>query len=375
MKGFFNSMTFKILISALLTFLIFGCSSNEEIESNHDFYNYLQRLKALNIESTTVFDDENLSFNTPLRSLVDEDGNLIVVNHTDWTLHYVKENGELIDKKGGLGRGPGEFIGINDLTLGCDNTLFALDKRLQKLSSYSFKENRLEHLGDKLLPNYSPLSMQSFYDCGNKGKFGIFKLFLSSDDNFNSLTVYKLNDSLQLKEKVIELTSDEMIKTGNEVKDNAIGFKNYWHFKEDKLYYTYSDSLDVNILELTDSKRQSISAQKVPTFEFSEQLRSEFKEYFGPNISAMDGLENEIENRQVLPFFYSYTANDKFSFFTISNLGSKPGIILRLNHETQELKTIDSPSIFQLFDVHENKLFGIQNVDGDQSLVRITLSE
>lgn len=368
-------MDFKIFFSCFLTFLIIGCTSNQEDKYDHDFYNYLYSIETLDIESTTVFDDESLSFNSPLRIVVDKDGNLIVVNHADWTLHYLKENGELIDKKGGLGRGPGEFLGVNDLTLGCDNTLFALDKRLQKISTYSFKENELEHLGDELLPNYSPLSMQSFYDCGNKGKFGVFKVFHSSDDNFNSLTVYELDDSLHLKDKVIEFTPDEIMKAGGEVIDNTIGFKNYWHFKDDKLFYTYSDSLDVHILELSDSKRHSISAPEVPAFEFDEQLKSEFLDFFGPSISIMDGLENEIENRQVLPFFYSYIANDKFSFFTISNLGSKPGIILRLNHETQEFRKIDSPVIFQLFDVHENKLYGIQNVDGAQSLVRITLSE
>lgn len=350
-----------------------GCQ-NKSQESGTQFDRYIKNLRVFDTDISYI-KDEAASFYGPLRVVRDGFGHVSVVDYTDWTVHLINPEGELIDQVGGKGRGPGEFEVINDLSLGCDNELFVVDKKLSKVAEYRITKDSLIHIKDAILPSYSPLSIQSFYSCDSVGRFGVFKNFKKNIDDYNSFSLYELSDDFKLGKKIADLKQPETLESEGLLNENPIGFRGYWDFKEENFFYTHSNSLTVKIINLKSNKREQIKALDIPPNKMTKEERERFIQHLRISFSSVPGLKEEIETRENLPFYYSYVANKEFSYFADSGIGSETGIILRFNHETQKLSTFTVPGIFQLQDVRGNYLYGIQNQDGNNQVVTITLSD
>lgn len=311
--------------------------------------------------------------------VIDRWGQMIIVDHTVWNIHLFSEDGKYRTTVGGEGRGPGEYSGINFMSLSDDNSLYVLDKSLQRVTSYQVKKGNLELLDTFQLPNYMPLTMEYFYKSTSLGYIGIFRNFervLNKEGMNDTFNLYNLDDNFNTEEIITEFPGNETLKVDSFTDDNYFGITTNMQFSpvEDAIFYSQTDELVYHGYFLNSNKEVSGQATDYPDYqvtEFENEYISETKEFL---FDMYPKIREDFESRNQLPYFSSMYITNENIFWGVFYSGWDMLHILGMNRQTEELFTIKIPSVydesngFVIFGAYENNVYGIEYSDIGSSI-------
>jgi hypothetical protein len=344
----------------------------------------LNELPLKQIEKFNYLDAENDHVINPHSMVIDRWGQMIIVDHTVWNINLFSEDGKYRTTVGGEGRGPGEYSGINFMSLSDDNSLYVLDKSLQRVTSYQVKKGNLELLETFQLPNYMPLTMEYFYKSPSLGYVGIFRNFervLNKEGMNDTFKLYNLNDNFNTEEIITEFPGNETLKVDSFTDDNYFGITTNMQFSpvEDAIFYSQTDELVYHGYFLNSNKEVSGQATDYPDYqvtEFENEYISETKEFL---FDMYPKIREDFESRRQLPYFSSMYITNENIFWGVFYSGWDVLHILGMNRQTEELFTIKIPSVydesngFVIFGAYENNVYGIEYSDVGSSIFIVEL--
>jgi hypothetical protein len=318
----------------------------------------------------------------PHQLVVDQYGQMIVVDHTVWKLHLFSKDGEYINTVGEAGKGPGEYSLIHHLSISSEGNLYVLDRQLHRITSYRLQEGAIEYQKNIPLPNYSPLSIVAFYHSPSQGYIGIFRNYRLADEADgvnNTLKLFSLDNSYQVDELLAEIPGNDRIEIGSFNGDNELGNMTLLQFcpVEDVLYYSQTKKLSYHGLFLNSLETISGQVANVPEYTITEFERNFFEKSQNNLFSLYPELKDYFDNLFDLPYFLSMQVTDEMIYWSLFYSGWNVFHILGMNRQSEELITVKLPvshkftKAFSIHGVHQNRVYGIEMKDTEGSSVVI----
>ena len=338
--------------------ILFLLQCEEQVDTE-EFQAYLERLPEIGISDRIMLNHENSTFYSPLSLTVDDSGQAVVVDHSNWSLHLINSSGEIQASSGGFGSGPGEFQIINGLEIGNENTVDVLDKKQNRLSTYDITSGRFELVETISLPDYSPYRIESFHRSDSAGLLGVFRLPVRADTLNNPYLVFRLNADLNQKEKLFEMPGSDKIKMGDHYDDDELGFITKWHMNDEMFYYSNSQSLSWTSIQLENLEHTKDKISNVPENLNTREAQKYITDRLRPIIQVYPEFADAIKKRTNLTYFTEFLVDSDAVYYTVSTFGDGPWTILKIDRETREMSRLEVPPSFVLYGILENTLYGI----------------
>ncbi|MEO9884827.1 MAG: 6-bladed beta-propeller [Balneola sp.] len=356
----------QINIYIISILLLFGCKEVKQTQPSSEFEKYIIGLDEVKVSKTNIDIDRE-----QVRSLLSRIDNRIterifLIDYSDWSIFTARRDGVLLDKKGGQGKGPGEFLGINDLhTYAEEKVLQVFDKKMKRLTYYNIHADSLELRNTVQLPNYDYYYLQNVFK-GNNGKtIGIFRVLrqYGGKNSENKIYAYYLDEEFKMKEKMLEFEGTELIETkgldgGKRFRENLFGNETNWSFYKNKLYYSNAKNLSFSVFDFKTEKVTEYKIQDIPenvnTDETTELMISRYKAIIDINPE----YEDYFKDRKTLPYFSSIVASNDFLYFPLTTYGREKGYILRFNLQTKQMERIETQPNFFMKGVNQAGIFG-----------------
>ncbi|MEX0662747.1 MAG: 6-bladed beta-propeller [Balneolaceae bacterium] len=365
-------ITFLILVTCMMS-----CSSREIEDETKNFSDFIQDTEFIAAKKVIALDDTDTGIYRPLDIVVDKKGRAIVADASNWSLHLLSGEGETISKAGIIGRGPEEFLGINQLEIDDDQKLTVVDKRSQRFSEFFVTDDSLVYNNSFAMPNYSSLVLETIQKTETLGNFGVFRTPNLSMDNNTTFEVHQLDSDYQITEKVFEIPGNETMMLGNYPEDHVFGFKSDWVTLGDTFYYARSNQLNFKSYNLSNGDSLEYEVSDVPKNQKSSEDEKFLINHLRPILQSYPSVKDEIEEREILPQFLSFIAGENYGYFTIFNMSNNSDTILMVEKETEEMKAIEVPPIFNLYAVYENEddhfLYGVDHTNDNNQILIIQL--
>lgn len=339
-----------------MTTIFINCQNDID---GHEFTSFLADLEYLQTFNIQEFEPEHTSVYKPFKLTVNDSGEMIVIDHSDWSLHLFDRDGNKRSKAGGLGNGPGEFQGINSLVYGIDDRVLVLDKKLKRLTEYDINHDDLVLKRIVQLPNYSPNDVEMINFIENYGYVGIFKEKRREADTIIPWKFVDLDDDLGISKKLFSFPGNETIQIGGFAHEHDIGFKTDWDFHEDTFIYSNSSTFSWTSVDMETLKKDSVTVSGVPLFEKSKKQEEYMLNRLRPIVQAYPEFAEVIEERKILPYFNNIVVDSTHLYFSILNFTDDEETILQVDNSTREIKRINVPNLFVLYGVYGNQLHGI----------------
>ncbi len=352
----------------MLLILLVNCQNGG---NDNGFEAYLANLQNIEISSIQILDIEGHSIYSPHNLSVTDNGKIIVVDSSNWSLHLLDEDGNKISQAGGLGNGPGEFQVINSLIIGADDRILVLDKRLNRLTEYEIAGNNLVLKGTLQLPNYSPNRVEMIAFINNYEYVGIFR---ERGRDVLRVTPWKfidLDKDLEISSELFFLPGNESIQLNGVVHDDDLGFQTKWHLYNETFIYSNSSTLSWTNVDLKTLDKDSVLIKGVPSFEKTKEEEEYIMDRMRPIIQGYPEFAEVIEERNILPFFFNIVVDSTHLYFTVLTYTDQEDVILQVDKSTHEIKRINVPNMFVLYGVYDNQLFGIDFDESEVVLIEI----
>lgn len=352
--------SFLYIITALSTTFL-NCEPEYGNGNQNEFQQFIENTEEKQLKTASFISDNQSNINGYLRLVVDNLDQVIVVDDSNWTIHLLNQKGEQITSVGGKGRGPGEFMVINDLSITSENILYILDKQSHKIATYLIDKNTITHQQDYPLPDYSPLSLVSLEKTNSQGLIGVFRELRREPGESSNLQVSRLNSEFEIEENLFEMPGNETIQLrGIAAVDSPFGFRTYWHIYDDYFFYSHSNELaftSVN-LESLESKKVYLS-DGMPEHTMTDELREFLVEHFGMMIRTYPETEEAINVKENLPYFRNFIMVDGYAFFDVFPDNPEYTYVLAYNRQTGDVFTIKVPLWHSASGFLDNTLIGI----------------
>jgi len=352
--------SFLYIITALsITFL--NCEPEYGNGNKNEFQHFIENIEEKQLETVSFISDNQSNINGFLRLVVDNLDQVIVVDDSNWTIHLLNQKGEQITSVGGKGRGPGEFMVINDLSITSDNILYVLDKQSHKVATYLIDKNTITHQQDYPLPDYSPLSLVSLEMTNSQGLIGVFRELRREPGVSSTLQVSRLDSEFEIEENLFEMPGNETIQLrGIAAVDSPFGFRTYWHIHDDYFFYSHSNELaftSVNLKSL-ESKKVQLS-DSMPAHTMTAELKEFLVEHFEMMIQTYPEAEKAINEKENLPYFRNFIVVNGYVFFDVFPDNPEHAHVLGYDRQTGDKFTIKVPLWHSASGFLDNTLIGI----------------
>jgi hypothetical protein len=361
----------RVLFTLSVICLLFFTQCQEK-EIGNEYISFISNLETLDISETSFLTDDSGVFSPHILDITDN-GYVVIVDHSTWQIHLFDFDGNKLSEAGGIGSGPGEFRVINNLVITTDNKILLLDKGLNRLTEYVIENEGLILEGTKQLPDNSTSNIEDIYYIESKGYFGVFSKKGQTQEITLSRELYKLDDNLAMSEKLITLPEDEILNKDTPAEDWGFGFVTKWYFKDNNFIYTKSESLSWFSYDLLTEKSDTISITDVPEYDKTDREVEYLVNRLGPLIQQSSGVMEVIEDRERLSLFLNIVVDSDNIYHTVVNFSGEPGYVLQIERSSKNMKKIEIPSIFMLYGVHKNTLFGIY--PDESKVVKITMDD
>jgi len=366
-----NLLVKKLGYLIIITGLFFGCENEEKKSRSSGFVSFINSQNV--IESKNIDIPKKSSkkhINKSFRLIVNDQGEIVVVDESNWSLHLLNNSGKIIDSTGRTGKGPGEYLQINDIFIDENKYLNVLDLKSKRITKYNISNQSFERVEIINLPEYYPLFPKSYY-FSNKVRVGVFNELTYNKKGVNNRQVYRLKDNLELEAKITKLPGDEKIAVQDNWIQKPLGQTFYWDIDKDRLYFNNNKSLTIRSINLVSGQRQTYDLTEGPIFKNTKETQSYLKDFFRPLGKVFYNINEIIEETESLPLSTKFLIHDKFAYFTIFNPSNKKGNVLRVNIITGDINVIRVPSRFVLYDVYEDKLFGVNHETNEVAVIKL----
>lgn len=354
-----------IYIYIISIFLLFGCSEDKKIQPSTDLGKYILDLPEVEVSKKDVdIDREQVN---SLLSRIDNSipDRIFLIDYSDWSIFMAKKDGTLLDKKGGQGRGPGEFLGINDLyTYTGENILQVFDKKMKRITYYNIKKDSLEFGYSINLPNYDQYYLQTVFK-SNGNTVGIFRVLRQhgSKKVENKIYAYYLDSELRKKEKILEIDGTELIEVERfngkkRFEENSFGNKTVWSYNDGKLVFANAGNLNFKIFDFDDNSISEFKITDIPENRNTSQITELWSKRYKKIFSLTPEYETYFKEREYLPYFTSVDVKNEFIYIPLKNYGQEKSYILRFNTETKLVERIETPQNFYMKGVNRTGIYG-----------------
>jgi len=362
-----NRLVFFVFI--MLTFI--GCSKEKKIHSRSDFEAYINSLPLVEISKVESFNKSlSQNINSPLRLSINQNGKMIVIDDSNWSLHMLTASGKIINSIGGIGNGPAEFLQINKIFVDNNERLYAYDAKLKRITKFDLTEEGFEFINVVNLPEYKSLHLKSLYINENR-RIGVFNKHFNRSTENNKKVFYRLKNNFELDTKITSIPGNEKIMVRNYKYDNPLGKMTFWDIESDVLYYAHNKAFTVHSFNLRNKQKQTLEFTNEPVFKSTPETQSYLKEFFSPLQRVYPNFDQLMEETESLPLFIWFKVHKDNVYFSLFNPSKKKGRLLRMNLQSGKLYTIKVPKRFILYDVYENKLFGINHETNKVAVIKL----
>jgi hypothetical protein len=294
----------------LLAYLFFSCNSdsrNSLTEKSFDLGDTSIVLHAS--ETISNLDIEELA--NPIYLQAGSHSGLIVVDSKSWQILMVSQAGDILDKAGGSGQGPGEFGVMNSIHVNENKQLITLDKRLGRIGLFNIYDNGL--IFDKNITYQSPdsLTLQDIYSDGDHW-FGVYE---SRNHINHSLYLFALNDDLNPERVLLEMPGHERTEIRGREVTNNFGKTTHWAFQGTEFYYGSSHcfcftNFHLNTL-LQDSASFLVDAKSAATEVFKKYAANRM----APVLQAYPEWNDVIDGLTILPIHSGFSVTEEYILF------------------------------------------------------------
>ncbi len=285
---------------------------------------------------------------------------IVISDNTQHSFSLLSESGELLDRTGRYGRGPGEFEAINEIQIGPDGLLYVLDLLLMRMTSFKVDEH-FEYVNSYSSNHSNEFHLKSIIN-SESGLFGIFNRVTSPFNDNSQFQLYSMNDDLTMNEYLFEIPGNEKIELQSGIfTDHLAGLTTFWGVKDDQLYYVSSHDFTIHEFNLGTGDQGSISfLEHVPEDRpMTPTHLSILEERFEPILRRDPSYAKALQNIDRLPFIRQLTIHENYFLFTILKLDSTSGVVLVYDSESEEVWYISTPRYFTPFAIHDSRLIGI----------------
>jgi hypothetical protein len=373
---------FKRITLQCLAYIILatGCKKTDQNESSK-FEQFVNNLPAKKFSMTQINNAET-GIPSVNRIVVSPDKKNLVADFSTWSIHLLDKNGELLDSKGGEGRGPHEFLGINKFKqYKSTNIIQVYDGKLSRVTFF-------EIIGDSLKPSeiltfqghQKGYYLKDLYRFNNFF-FGLFELNTNNTgvSREQNLRLFSLDENFNITDLLISYTGDEEIEmdlAGNTVMvENPFGFNTRWGFQDSAFIISNSENMDFTFFNLNNNTKKVISFDAVPALENLNQVAVSFiKEKYPEMISFNSNFEKNLLERKQMPYFINFGVNEDDIIVLLSNYDNVNKELLILSRKEKSIHKIEIPSDFFMHGVIGKVIYGVQQ-DKKNNIDYITVIE
>lgn len=359
-----------ILCILLFPYLVISCSQEKSTHLGNEFLAFIHSIEEVKSSQNIIAKDSNLQ--VVMHLFTTSSGRIIVVEGQSWNLHLKDKEGNAIAVAGGYGRGPGEFELINHAYLSDDDVLHILDSRLMRVTKYSFHKDQPELMSVTNLPNYE-MRLEKFFPLTDGNYVGVFSENLPRTAGSFYNTVYHLDENYEQTKKVNRFFGGEMISLRGSLIVDELSARSVWLFYKDKLFYSRSDSFQVRMVSSEEDYLIQVDSplNEIPAFRNDEYIQNNIGIHLENIFSMLPEFKVHFEELETFTYFTQVLIENGTAYFNIFNPVGSPGIILKYNLETSETTFIRTPPMFDLKQVFDNEIFGIDQTKGVNEIVSI----
>ena len=303
----------------------------------------------------------------PVQILAAPDTDLLVVaDYTGQSLRLLDKNGDELSSTGGLGRGPGEFQGINQLYISYNQLLYVVDIQLRRLTVFEIQVEQLAYQTTISLNYASNMHLQRIY-VTETGTFGVFNKLDDYQTWENRFHLYRLDESFHPEEHILEMPGNEKIEIISRLFiDNPLGSLTFWDIDGEWFYYIRSNSNEIHKFHLTTGDREIVQY-----LNFEERVNTShniafLKENMQGLIERYPVVGEAIEKSQTLPLFRDLLVQDDQMLLSIYHAGGDYGAILHIDQESEEVSYIKTPPYFRHLSLRNHIVYGIDSTPPDE---------
>lgn len=357
----------KIIIRCLLFVLLVSCTKTSEeavINTTEDpFVHEIEETfpEVKNI-SESDFDSGFTYF--PHRIAVDANGRLVVVEGRTWRVYLADETGSLLAEAGGRGRGPGEFLVVNDLYISEDNRLYILDRTLMRITLFDIEEHDLVYRQTINLDLTTDLQLQEIF-AWQQQWFGVFRPSKDRRTGEQRVLLYKLDENFHPEEHLLDMPGVEQMQLDSGAfTDHVLGVTTHWDVQNEWFYFARSDRFTVEKLNLLTRERKSVSFLESATRPHHAFAKAFFEERMGDNVFLMyPKIREKMNEQETLPLFSDLAVHDGKIWFTLFYTGTENGHAIIADPASGEVSWVALPPALDQLTVYGNTLYAIDYVD------------
>lgn len=376
-------MRIRILVQFIILILIASSCSQSAGDEESSGDPFIERIRSstdeLEIEQQSLIDSPAL-FNPLLILAIDQTDYIVTADYANKSIKVIDRNGTLLSETGGEGRGPGEYALINQLERGPDGMIYVLDKRLNRVHTYTLNNKTGELTLRETIPykHESNNHISSLY-VTEFGLFAVFSRLTNYETWENSFYLYELDEDFQPAELMLELPENDKIpvrEDGMGKIDNFLGNMTLWDLDGEWFYYMTSQKTDVFAYNLITGEQDTLTAINLEERKNSEAHREYLKKTYDRLIESSPSVEIEINETETLPYFDSLTAHDGKLILRLFDAGSDTGLLIHYNTGTGRARHIRVPTYYTRISYTGNELYGTKTVEnGERKILHTTLKQ
>lgn len=260
-------------------------------------------------ETISNLDIEELAY--PMYLQAGSHSSLIVTDGRSWQILMVSQAGDILDKAGGSGQGPGEFGVINSIQVNENNQLITLDKRLGRVGLFNIRDNGLSF--DKNIRYQSPdsLILQDIYSDGDHW-FGVYE---SRNRLNHSLYLFALNDDLNPERVLLEMPGHERTEIRGRKVTNNFGKTTHWTFQDSEFYYGSSHCFCFTTFHLNTLNQDSVSYLVDAKSAETDTFKTYAANRMAPVLQAYPEWKEVIDGLTILPIHSGFSVTEEYILF------------------------------------------------------------
>lgn len=339
----------QCIYSAIIVSCMFlSCNLEHDRNDIQTYYhNLTSDLNQVDIQDIHILDFDRTNIAHPMYPTIDGNGNYIIVDGVTWTINLIATDGSLLSQVGGIGRGPGEFMGINQILVDNSSTLRVLDLSQSRVTSYAISSNQLVFSDVQTInTTNSGGRIRSLHSIDDR----LWGVFASSQPNL-SLAFFELDENYEPLESIVQIP----VHHPNIILQNRTNNVR-WATSQSTLSYIYFDSLSVYKYDVTTN---ILSRHPLLSKHFDRNPDLDILEYISQEYSHIQAPEGNAKLPQ-LTYLGGY--GDRL-ITSLLYLGGDHTLLFLLDLNDLDYRYIKAPPSFFLYNIFENRITGVVNGD------------
>lgn len=366
-----------IFCNLAILYFVYGCQSNEvnEVGYNENLISNLEEVEAI----YKVHPISEYVFGAGLLEITKACEKLILLDHFTKELFLTNNNGEILEKTGGEGRGPGELNMPVHFSLDKDS-IHVLDPANYRINIFQIDEREMRFHTSRSYKDPSEHFMASYYHTVTGSEFGVYNVSQGYFTPENEHRLYRLDDSLNPEKELLLMPGEErqMVESSNFTMyvPHQYLHRTHWYVDGDWFYYAKSDDSTIFRYHLETGKEQEITfltmEKRTNSTAFSDLVIQTYSENDGDEYDAE--YWEALHEMDDLPLFTSLLVKDYFIYLSLLPTPGSEGITLLLDMEKQETRYFHTPQEFIPRAVCGNSVYGIDfRVGNTQQVGKVQL--